>query len=1182
MWATILTIFKRRQTLRTAGLLALCVALITTLLFDVSTMATPGINRTISFQGRLQYSTGGAVADGFYNMQFKIYQDGTRTSGGTLEWTENYVNNNNDEGVEVKNGYFSVELGTNNPFASQVDWNQDTLWLTMNVAGSADNCTTFNSGACVADGEMNPRQRFTSTPYSLNSGALEGKTASNFVQLSQGVQNDTANNSSSIFINKTGTGGNLLQLQNAGVDALTVTNTGNLLFGASVTPRTISVAESGANTDGSVLVVAAGQGGSGIGSNGGDLGLLGGDGGGTNGNGGNVIIDGGYRTGSGDIGSVFIGISSSKTVVIGGMATESITIGGGESANQNVVIGTGSNATSGTTTVQSKDDTVIETNGTQRARFSGTGNTLYVGNANASGNATTANSFTIQGTSSTGSNTQGGSLNLQAGSATSGNANGGNLTLSGGSGVGTGAKGLVVIDTPTFSTTSNDANCFTSGALVASTCTVTAASINNTSAIIIGFSATGQTANIPDPTNTTAGRVVYITAANGSSDFTLSLNGGGTGNLTSMRQNTSATLIWNGSDWTVAGASNSTTLQSAYNNTLQSAGGAELIVSSGSNANGLTIRDSSTNPVNGTLLEVQNASASTLFSVNSNVPEYATNGGTETAGASSSTFPASTWSVYGSNATISRHTTPGDYIATGQASAKIITTGFLSGIKNQLSTTLTPNMKYNVSFGARLESGTFSDMTIAYASDGSSASATCSWSNVTIVKSAWKKVSCSFTTPASGLSSANALIIGQIGNESRTFYIDNLSVTIAGNQNYATDGTVNNSGSFATNWTSAGQGTVNVTRNTSDGQESSDSAQAQITSGAANAGLRNKLSINPLPSTLYRLTTYAKVSSGSFTDFKLRYSRDGGTNFTDCVDYNTQTLSTTEWTEVTCYVTTDSTAATNPYAYFVETSSSNRTFMVDSFEMTLATNTSANVQIGGGGNGGQTTLFTLDQGASAPISDNNDALLGSMYYDTTLGKIQCYEADGWGACGSSPDNVVTISPEYNNAVMSGTGVGTMTSDFCSDTLNINDGSSGQPSICAAGQTHNLYKWTSPQTTNQTYSIYVTYQLPSTFKSFTSGSTSLKGRTDNGSNGGTGTVQYTVYRNNGTSLDACGSAVAVSTGTQTTWQTGQATGTADPSTCGFQPGESIVFKIDMTANRNAIAYVSNLGFTFSNN
>lgn len=66
-------------------------------------------------------------------------------------------------------------------------------------------------------------------------------------------------------------------------------------------------------------------------------------------------------------------------------------------------------------------------------------------------------------------------------------------------------------------------------------------------------------------------RVYHITR------FTLSVNGGGQGNQDiAMRKNTTATMIWNGIDWTAAGASSSTTLQAAYDNTLQSAGNTEM------------------------------------------------------------------------------------------------------------------------------------------------------------------------------------------------------------------------------------------------------------------------------------------------------------------------------------------------------------------------------------------------------------------------------------------------------------------------------------------------------------------------------------------------------------------------------------------------------------------------------
>ena len=788
-------------------------------------------------------------------------------------------------------------------------------------------------------------------------------------------------------------------------------------------------------------------------------------------------------------------------------------------------------------------------------------------------NNTDGNSMIIRGSAGLGTG-KGGSVTIQGGNAgaTSG-ANGGNLTLSGGTGTGTGVSGLVIINNATYSTSTTQAS--------ASSVNVTQANIDSFGAIILNATAASVNFTLTSPTlgANAAGRVIYVTAANGSQDFTLRANvGGGTGveqNI-AMRQNTTATMIWNGSQWTAAGASSSTTLQAAYDNTLQSAGGAELVVSKTGTTNGLTIRDSSSAPVNGTLLSIQTKTASTLLSVNSNVTDYATNGGAEIAFATD-------WALIpSSGATVSRNTTAAN-IAVGTGSVSVTTaTSANSGARNTLSAALTPGLRYNVSFTAKLSSGNFVDLNVNYSNDGTNANTACTnYSTQAIATSVWTKVNCTFTAPAS-TSATNAIFIRQTASgTARTFYVDNLSVTIGADQSYATDGDVNDSANFGSNWQIVtGGGTASATRDTDYGYRASDSAKATISTATAGAGIKNKLSINPLattPGTLYRITAYAS-STTAMTDFTIRYSRDNGTSFDACVDYNTQTLSgsASDFKKITCYVTVSSTAASNAWVFFTQGAGAARSIYVDSFSMTIASNTTPNVQVGGGVTGGPTTLFTLDKGASAPIANDNDALLGSMYYDTTLGKLQCYEADGWGACGSSPDTVVTISPEYTNAVLHGTGVGTMTSDICSDTLNINDATNG-PVICGTNETYNFYKWTSPQASPQTYSIYVTYQLPSTFKEFASGQTSLMGRTNNAN----AAVSYRIFRSDENGLTPCSAAVSVSTGVQTSWQTKVASGAADPSTCGFEPGDSVVFQIDMVASTTANAYVSNLNFVFSN-
>lgn len=841
----------------------------------------------------------------------------------------------------------------------------------------------------------------------------------------------------------------------------------------------------------------------------------------------------------------------------------------------------GTGATLGT---NDTNELSLRTNGTTRATFASGSNTLYMGNGNASGLAASPSSFTIQATSNSGTGA-GGSLTIQAGGSGA-SANGADLNLSSGIG-GNNVNGQVVISTPTFKAyTGALQTCSGSGTSLA----VDQQSIDNFGTVnVASTSSVNCTISVPNPTITTAGRVLYITADNTStSSFVLSINGGGAGNLVAMRANSSATLVWNGAKWAPAGASSSTTLQAAYDNTIQSSGGAELIISKTASTNGLTIRDDLTNSVNGALVNIQSKTAANLFSVNSNVTDYASNPGAETQGASASTFPSTTWSAYGTGASVARNTTTNNNsIATGQASVTVTTSGGSSantGTQNQIvdssgaALALLANNHYNVSFSVRLPDGasTFNDLNVRYQYDGTVGNTVACTTGKVVAQNVWTKVNCSFTTPASGITSANVIRIEQGSTASRTFYVDNLSVTIAADYSLATDGSVD--AALGSNWNLVNGATI--ARSTTYGNDASSSVEV-TTSTTTNQGVNNLLSIKPLQNTLYRVTAYIASTTNMSGAFDIRYSPDNGSTFVSCEDYNTSTISTSlsAFTKVTCYIPTGATTVTTPYVYFRKTDATARVFYIDTFSMTLAAPTTPNVQVGSGTNGGPTTLFTLDRGASAPIAGDNESLLGSMYYDTTLGKLQCYEADGWGACGSSPDNIITISPEYTNAVMHGTGVGTMISDLCSDFLNINDGSSGQSTICGANETYNFYNWTSPQASSQTYSIYVTYQLPNTFKSFTSGSTSLQGRVSSTSNA---SVSYSIYKNTGSSMVQCGTSVSVGGGAANTWETKVASGAADPSACGFSAGNSIVFKISMSANSNANAYIGNIGFTFSNN
>jgi hypothetical protein len=600
----------------------------------------------------------------------------------------------------------------------------------------------------------------------------------------------------------------------------------------------------------------------------------------------------------------------------------------------------------------------------------------------------------------------GGTLILQGGAAAgTGSAAGGNITLTGGAGTGSGTSGLVVISNPTYSAATVQ-NFTSSGS-------ITAANVNSFGTILITSNAAGYTATLGDPAITTAGRVVYVTNS-GSFDMTLSVNGGGSGNTVTLKPNTTATMIWNGADWTAAGASSSTDLQAAYNNTATSAGGAELILNaSGGAADGLTIRNNATTPITGAILEVQSSIGNNLFSVNNFGSEFAANGGAE----DSSTF-STNWTLVGGASAPVRTTTAGQF-ATGQAAVSVGTSGANSGVRNNLATSLATSTTYQVSFSA-------------------------------------------------------------------------------------------------------------------------------------------------------------KLASGSFSALDVQYSRDGGTDLEACTNYSTQTLSTSRWTKITCDITTDGTSPSNADLIIRQTDATARTIYIDNVSIRLNSSsaTPPNVQIGGGINGGAVTLLTLDQASAPPVGAGDSTYYGSMYYDTVTGRIQCYEADGWGACGSPPNNIITLTPEYAGAVLNGTGVGTMQADFCSNQVGILEINA---TLCDSGEAVNFYEWTSPQASFQTYSIYLTFQLPDTFESFTDDNTiTLDARTTDTTDA---SVNYELFRSTGSSITECGSDTTVTTANDT-WQTVSHNGNEN-SGCSFVGGDRVIFKLNMTARNNDSAYVSDINFTYTN-
>jgi hypothetical protein len=403
---------------------------------------------------------------------------------------------------------------------------------------------------------------------------------------------------------------------------------------------------------------------------------------------------------------------------------------------------------------------------------------------------------------------------------------------------------------------------------------------------------------------------------------------------------------------------------------------------------------------------------------------------------------------------------------------------------------------------------------------------------------------------------------------------------------------------FTNDWKTYGTATISQ----STASESGTYAAAAATS-STNSGTYNVLSSTLTQGTTY-LASFSVKGAVTATNLAAGYLYNGttldtGSNYANSCS---TTSVTTTYSKVTCYFTVSTSntpTSANGFAIYQSSATSGQTLTIDNLSVTQQVASALNVsQVQIGGVSGQgLTLLTVDTSAAAPSGNTtiNPALYGSIYYDTTLNALECYGSGGWGECGASPNVGVNLIPEYSGAVLDGSiwngnDIGTLTSDICSNTggaLSLNT------TVCSnSGDDYNYYAWTSPQSVNQTYSIYDRYQLPATFKSFATNNTiSLTGRTTSttgtqatGNNLNDG-IQYSMYYINSSTgkLTQCGSTTTINSSTNT-WSTTALTVSGGDNAClasnvagGITSNTILTFKIDVTANNNSNAYVSNLSF-----
>ena len=298
-WLTPVVFVRARVRRHTRGValllaaVAFSISLVNSLSHPVQTAAAT--SNTINFQARLEGITGAIAPDGYYNVEFKLYNAET---SGTLEWTEDWVYNSasgnastvcttthsffatGDCRIQVINGYLTANLGALTAF-SGINWDQQQ-WLTMNIGG------TNNSGSITYDGEMSPRLQLTAVPYAFRAGQLAdpantgsvlswlGQGGANTIQIPDAGTNATKtlcfqSDSSCGFVLGSGTaflqGGNsftapadlgtndanALNLRTNGNTRLTVSTSGDLTFAASNTIGT-------SLTNGNITLQANGNG----------------------------------------------------------------------------------------------------------------------------------------------------------------------------------------------------------------------------------------------------------------------------------------------------------------------------------------------------------------------------------------------------------------------------------------------------------------------------------------------------------------------------------------------------------------------------------------------------------------------------------------------------------------------------------------------------------------------------------------------------------------------------------------------------------------------------------------------------------------------------------------------------------------------------------------------------------
>ncbi|MEI8327633.1 MAG: hypothetical protein WCG02_00660 [Candidatus Taylorbacteria bacterium] len=228
-------------------------------LFNLSVhQAFADFNKQINYQGKLATGSNSAVADGKYNIRFKLY---TTSSGGSPIWTETWCNTSScnglgtggDSRINITSGLFSTMLGSTTPLTN-VNFNQP-LYLSIEVGGTAASMVPLDW-----DGEMTPRKIIGAVPaafiaatstYAVTAGtstvAISANTLSGIASTSffrNDIQNATSSAATFLNILQSGVGKIAEFFTSAANSALAILSNGNIGVGSSTPSSKFAIHDS--------------------------------------------------------------------------------------------------------------------------------------------------------------------------------------------------------------------------------------------------------------------------------------------------------------------------------------------------------------------------------------------------------------------------------------------------------------------------------------------------------------------------------------------------------------------------------------------------------------------------------------------------------------------------------------------------------------------------------------------------------------------------------------------------------------------------------------------------------------------------------------------------------------------------------------------------------------------------